>query len=87
MHAIEVLATREEEKEKALEMKSEEKFRANESFRRSVLDKDASGQDRGWRPTEERKKEFKDCRGLKPAAISIDSSPEEVEVWSSNPRL
>ena len=58
MHAIEVLATREEEKEKALEVKAEETFRANESFRRSVLDKDAWGPARGWRPTEESKKDL-----------------------------
>ena len=82
-----MLSTREEEKEKAREVKAEEKFRANESFKRSVLDKGAAGPDRGWRPTEERKKDFKVCGGLKPAAVSIDSSPEDVEVWSSNARL
>ena len=38
-HAIEVLGTREEEKEKALEEKLEEKFRTNESFKKSVLDR------------------------------------------------
>ena len=80
MHAIEVLATREEEKEKVLEEKVEEKIRANESFRRSVLEKDSAGPDRGWRPPEERKKDFKDCGGLKQAAISIDSSSEDMEV-------
>ena len=43
--------------------------------------------DREYTPHEEKKKDFKDSVGLRPAAISIDSSPEDVEMWASNTRL
>jgi hypothetical protein len=84
-HAIEVVANLEEEKEKS----QEEKFRASESFKKSVLDKATPEGDREYRqpPHEEKKKDFKDCVGLRPAAISVDSSPEDVELWASNARL
>ena len=76
-HAIEVLATREEEKERALEEKAEEKYRDNESFKKSILDKTSmeTGKELRGPEAEEKKKDIKDCVGLKPAAISVDLSP------------
>ena len=77
----------EEEKEKA----QEEKFRANKSSKKEVMDKAAPERDREgeWRssPPREKKKDFKDCVGLGPPAICIDYSPEDIEMWAFNARL
>ena len=73
----------EEEKDKALE----EKFQASESFKKSILDKNAPANNRDYRPQDGGKKDFKDCVGLKPAIISIESSPEDVELWANSARL
>ena len=81
-HAIEVVAGLEEEKEKVLE----DKFKANESFKKSILDKTTPVNDRDYRPHEDKKKDLKDCVGLKPAIISIESSPEDVELWANSAR-
>jgi hypothetical protein len=86
-HAIEVMAEREEEKEKAQEVK----FRANETFRKEIMDRENPERDRERErrnpPHEDKKNDFKDSVGLRPPAISIDSYPEDVEMWASNARL
>ena len=86
-HAIEVMASREEEKEKA----QEEKFIANETFKKEIMDRADSKRDRERdrrNPShEDKKRDFEDCVGLRPPAISIDSSLEDVKMWASNARL
>jgi hypothetical protein len=70
-HAIKVMASREEEKEKA----QEEKFRANETFRKEIMDSENPERDRERErrnpPHEDKKKEFKDSVGLRPPAIQL----------------
>ena len=86
-HAIEVMELREEEKEKAQEVK----FKANENLKKEMMDRADPERDRDRErrnpPHEDKKRDFKDCVGLRQPAISIDSSPEDFEMWASNARL
>ena len=80
-HAIEVMSVKDDEKEKVME----EKFKASERFKVNVAEE--SGRERRGGDRDERKRDFKDSVGLKPTTISVNSSPEDVEIWAANAKL
>ena len=83
-HAIEVMSAKEEEKERIME----EKFKEREKFKANVAEESRESGRRGRvEDRVERKRDFKDSAGLKPGTISVDSSPEDVEIWTANTKL